>query len=142
VLSVWNGKAAAGATYETNLYDLRANNQIEFCNFSDETPNKFRKPEEIKAVYDACPNGKIAMIAMTDPIPSTPFAIRSNLPESFKAAVKKALLEIKDNPELIASYRQWYVDPSVELKLTHLDAFYNPLRDIAKLLNLDLKAMK
>ena len=33
------------------------------------------------------------------------------------------------------------MDPSESLKLTSLDQFYNPLRDIAKLLNLNLKEL-
>jgi phosphonate transport system substrate-binding protein len=142
VISVWNKKAAAGATYEQNLFDLVANNQVEACLWPDKEINKKRTAEEIKAVYDACPDGKLVIIGMTDPIPNTPFAVRADLPASFKMEVKNALLSVKDKPELITAYRGWYVDPSVSLKLANLDAFYNPLRDIAKLLNLDLKAMK
>jgi hypothetical protein len=33
------------------------------------------------------------------------------------------------------------VDPAPALGLDHLDQFYNPLRDIARLLNLDLKEL-
>ncbi len=81
------------------------------------------------------------MIAMTDPIPNTPFAVRSDLPVSFKAEVKAALLAIKDTPDLIPELKRWYVDPTQDLGLKNLDAFYNPLREVAKLLDLDLKAM-
>ncbi len=141
VLAVWNGSANAGATYEGNLYRLQGEGQIELCNFPDEQIGKRRTPEEIKEVYDACPEGNIAIIAMSDEIPSTPFAARTELPESFKAAVKQALLEIKDNPELIAQIKHWYLDPSGELGLETLDQYYNSLRDIAKLLELDLKEL-
>lgn len=141
VISVWNDKAPAGATYEGNLYALQKDGQVQFCNFPDEALGKIRTPEEIKAVYDACPEGNLAIIAMSDPIPSTPFAIRSELPESFKAEVKAALLAIKDNPELIAQVASWYVDPAPELGLSSLDQYYNSLRDIAKLLDLDLKEL-
>src|SRR5262249_28737964 len=103
--------------------------------------DKVRTPAEIKAVFDACPNGKLVALAQTDPIPNTPFAVRQNLPESFKAAVKKALLDIKDQPEMIAKTGSWFIDPTQDLKLNSLDQFYNSLRDIAKLLNLDLKEL-
>ena len=82
------------------------------------------------------------MIAITDPIPNTPFAVRQDLPQSFKDAVREALLGVKDNAELVAALKAWYEDPTEAMGLENLDAFYNPLREIAKLLNLDLKAMK
>lgn len=141
VLSVWSDNAAAGATYEDNLYNLANEGQVEFCGFEDGKSGAPRTPEEIKAVYDACPDGNLAMIAYSDPIPSTPFAVRSDLTESFKAAVKQALLDIKDNAELITQTGQWYVDPSTDLGLETLDQYYNSLRDIAKLLELDLKEL-
>jgi phosphonate transport system substrate-binding protein len=141
VISVWNDKAPAGATFETNLYRLRDEGQVEFCGFEDNQSGLPRSEEEIRAVFDACPEGHLVMIAMTDPIPSTPFAVRNALPDSFKAAVKEALLAIKDNPELVAETANWYVDPSAELGLETLDQYYNSLRDIARLLNLDLKEL-
>jgi phosphonate transport system substrate-binding protein len=142
VISVWNDKAPAGATYEQNMVDLATQGQVEYCAFPDGQVSKARTAEEIKANYEACPDGKLVAIAYSDPIPSTPFAIRSDLPQSFKDAVKAALLAIKDNPDLVAQTGQWYVDPSAEMGLANLDAFYDPLRDIAKLLDLDLKSMK
>lgn len=81
------------------------------------------------------------IIAVSDPIPSTPFAVRTELPESFKGAVRDALLSVKDNPELIAQIESWYVDPSAELGLERLDQYYNSLRDIATLLDLDLQEL-
>ncbi len=141
VLAVWNDQAPAGATFENNLYALAKEGQIEFCGFPDGKMAVKRTPEEIKAVYDACPDGNLAIIAFSDEIPSTPFAVRSNLPDSFKTAVKDALLAIKDNDELVAEMKAWYVDPSESLGLERLDQYYNSLRDIAKLLNLDLKEL-
>jgi phosphonate transport system substrate-binding protein len=137
VSAVWNDKVPAGATYEGNLYNLSKDGQVDLCFWPDGELNKARTPEEIKAVYDA----KLVIIGMTDPIPNTPFAIRSDLPASFKAEVKAALLAIKDHPELVPDLKRWYVDPSQDLGLKNLDAFYNPLREVAKLLDLDLKAM-
>jgi len=141
VLAVWNDQAPAGATFENNLYTLAEEGQIEFCGFADGKTAVKRTPEEIKAVYDACPDGSLVIIAYSDEIPSTPFAIRNNLPDSFKTAVKDALLAIKDSDELIVQMAGWYVDPSATLGLETLDQYYNSLRDIAKLLDLDLKEL-
>ena len=51
-----------------------------------------RSQEEIQKTFDACPNGKIAILAVSDPIPNTRFAIRTEMPVLFKKAVKDALL--------------------------------------------------
>ncbi len=142
VIAVWNNKVPAGATYEGNLYNMYKQGQVDLCFWKDDTINKPRTPEEIKSVYDACPNGKLVIIAMTDPIPNTPFAIRSDLPESFKNAVRTALLAIQDHPDQVPQFKRWYVDPSKDLGLKNLDAFYDPLRDVAKLLDLDLKSLQ
>ncbi|MDY7079970.1 MAG: phosphate/phosphite/phosphonate ABC transporter substrate-binding protein [Chloroflexota bacterium] len=142
VISVWNDKADAGATYENNLYRLAEEGQIEFCGFPDGKTGVARTEADLEALYDGCPEGHIVMLALTDPIPSTPFAVRTDLPESFKAAVKEAMLDIKNNPELISQTARWYVDPSKEMGLETLDQYYNPLRDIAKLLDLDLHELK
>jgi phosphonate transport system substrate-binding protein len=138
VLSLWNDKADAAASTETTLYQLAKNNQIDFCGFPDGEVGKDRTPEEIQALFDACPNGKIAMLHYSAPIPNTPFAIRGDLPPSLKSAVKDALLSMKDDPSFVASSKRWFLDPSSEVGLSSLDAYYNPLRDIAKNLNLDL----
>lgn len=141
VISVWNDKAEAGATYENNLYRLLEEEQVEFCGFEDGKKAVLRTQEEIDARYESCPEGSLVIIAVSDPIPSTPFAVRTELPDSFKAAVQDALLSIKDNPELISQIESWYVDPSGELGLETLDQYYNALRDIAKLLDLDLQEL-
>jgi phosphonate transport system substrate-binding protein len=142
VISVWNDKAPAGGTNESNLKRLVESGQIEWCAYPDGEINKVRTEAEIKSLYDSCPNGKIVVLAQTDPIPNTPFAVRQNLPESFKAAVKQALLDMKDRPDMVTTMKRWYVDPTQEFGLQSLDQFYNPLRDIAKLLNLDLKELE
>lgn len=134
VLSVWNGKAPAGATYEDNLYQLAADKQIDFCAFDN--PHTRPTDAEIKARYDSCPDGSIVVLAFTDPIPQTPFAVRGDLPESFKQAVTDALMSIKDDPEMIATYHEWYVNPAQSLGLKSLDNLYDGLRDVAKNLNI------
>lgn len=141
VLSVWNGKAMGGATNESNLVTLVNGKQIEACMWKDGQISKPRTAEEIKKTFDECPDGKIAILDVTDPIPSTAFGIRSDMPESFKKTVKDSLLGMKDDPALVGTLRYWYADPHESLGLKTLDAFYNPLRDIAKLLKLDLKEL-
>ncbi len=100
-----------------------------------------RTQEEIDAHRESCPDGSIVVLVQTDPIPNTPFAVRTNLPQSLKDTIKETLLSTPDNAEYISERKQWFVDPSGELGLDTLDAFYNPLRDIAKLLDLDLKEL-
>ena len=141
VLSVWNDTTQAGATFEGNLYRLAREDQIKFCPMPDGLQGKQRSVEELKAVYDACPDGNIVIIGYSDPIPNTPFAVSSKLPESFKTAVREVLLTIKDDPAIVKSYAQWYTYPVEDLGLDSLDAYYNSLRDIAKLLELDLKEL-
>jgi phosphonate transport system substrate-binding protein len=141
VISVWNGKAPAGATYEGNLLTLDKEGQVEWCNWSDGKINISRTQAEIDAHFKSCPDGSLVVLAQSDPIPNTPFAVRQNLPQNLKDAVKTALLSTPQNAEFIKGRKAWYVDPSKDLGLTALDQFYNPLRDIAKLLNLNLKEL-
>jgi phosphonate transport system substrate-binding protein len=141
VISVWNDKAPAGATHEGNLMRLRDEGQIELCWFEDGKTAVRRTQEEIDALFNSCPDGQIAILGIADPIPNTPFAVRTELPDSFKATVKAALLDTINQPELISATSRWYVDPSAEVGVEQLDQFYNSLRDIATLLNLDLKEL-
>ena len=141
-LAVFNGKTPAGGTNESNLRNLVASKQVEACLWADGKISEPRTAAEVKKTFDECPNGKLAILAVSDPIPSTPLAIRSDLPNTFKAAVKDALLAMKDDAATVDKTRSWYVDPHQALGLKNLDAFYNSLRDIAKLLNLDLKTLE
>jgi len=142
VISVWNDKAVAGATNEGNLARLVSEGQIEWCAYPDGEINKVRTQEEIDALFESCEDGKIVVLAQTDPIPSTPFAIRTEMPESFKTAVKELLLDLKDNPGFISEAKYWFVDPHEEYGLETLDQYYNVLRDIARLLDLNLKELE
>ncbi len=143
VEAVWNDKVPAGATNEARLYTMMDEGLIEFCHFPDEQLGKIRTPAEIKEVYDACPEGHIAIVAITDPIPNTPFAVRQELPQSFKDAIQQALLEYKDDAELVATTKRWYIDPRDQFpELETVDQYYNSLRDIATILDLDLKELE
>jgi phosphonate transport system substrate-binding protein len=142
VIALWNGKSDAAASTETTLYNLAQNRQIELCGFPDGEVGKDRTAQEVRQLFDSCPDGKIAMLAFSDPIPNTPFAIRSDLPATLKTAVKEALLSMKDDAQFVATAKRWFLDPHQERGLKSLDAYYNPLREIAKQLNLDLKTLE
>jgi len=141
VLSVWNGRTQAAATFEANLYRLQREGQIEFCAFPDNLSSVVRTPEEIRAVFDACPEGHLAILGFSDPIPNAPFAVDSRLPASFKAAMTSLLLEVKQHPDLVAGLKYWYDLPPPALNLPSVDSYYNSLREIARLLNLDLREL-
>lgn len=141
VLSVWNGNTQAGATYEANLYRLHREGQVQFCGFPDGRSSVTRTPEEIRAIFDACPEGHLVILGFTDPIPNPPFAVNAALPASFKAKMTELLLEVKNHPDLVRSLRQWYDLPPAALNLPSIDSYYDPLRDMARLLNLDLKRL-
>ncbi len=141
-LAVYNGTTVGGGTNEGNLQRLVSEGQLEACLWADGEISKPRTQEEIDATFEACPDGHLAILAVTDPIPSTPFAVRSELPATFKAAVHDALIAIKDDPALVEQTRYWYLDPTESLGLERLDHFFNSLRDIARLLDLDLKSIE
>ncbi|NJN16964.1 MAG: phosphate/phosphite/phosphonate ABC transporter substrate-binding protein [Oscillochloris sp.] len=141
VEAVANGKVAAGAATIATLYRMNREGQVQLCTFPDGgEPNMQRSEEVIRSTYEACPEGSLAVIALSDPIPNTPFAVRQELPDSFKQAVKQALLNIKDQPDLVTIYKRWFVDPTADSAI-NLDQLYNPLRDVATILDLDLKEL-
>jgi phosphonate transport system substrate-binding protein len=143
-VAVWNGKVDAGANFEDNLYAMSNTGLVETCGFADGI-NRRRTQAEIDAKYAGCKDGQLVIFGYSDPIPNTPFGVRDDLPPQFKAAVKQALLNVRNDSVLVAGYKQWYVDPVTEyptLKLKSVDQFFNGLRDAAKLLKLDLSKMK
>ena len=141
LLSVWNSKTPAGATFEGNLKNLADSGQVKWCAYPDGKIGIKRTEDELKKLYDSCPDGNIVIIAQSDPIPNSPFSVRQDLPATFKTAVHDALLSVKDDPAFITARKSWYADPTAALGYKNLDTMYNPLRDIAKLLNLDLKQL-
>jgi phosphonate transport system substrate-binding protein len=143
-VAVWNGKVDAGANYEQNLYDMANNGLVESCGFADGI-NRRRTQAEITAKYNGCKDGQLVIFGYSDPIPNTPFGVRDELPQQFKAAIKTALLDVRKDSAVVAGYRQWYVDPVTEyptLKLKSVDQFFNGLRDAARLLKLDLSKLR
>ena len=75
-------------------------------------------------------------------IPGTPFALRGDLPADLKAIIQASLLSTPQDPQFIREARRWYVDPSVHLKLPNIFAYYDSMREMAKLLDLDLTRLK
>jgi phosphonate transport system substrate-binding protein len=141
-LALWNDKVDAAASTEATLVNLAKEGQIDYCGFADGLVGADRTQEEIDAVYDACPDGSMVAIKYSNPIPNTPFAVSKDLPESLKQAIKDALLDLRFHPDIIAQTNTWYVDPNLEqgLGLPYLDNYYDPLREVAKDLDLDLKS--
>lgn len=151
VLSVWNDTIEAGATFDANMPVQADEAGVELCGYTDmdidgpatveEWPYlEVMTQDEIMAIYEECPEGSIVVFHQSPLIPETPFAINSNLPESFKSAVQDALLAIADDQELVNSLERYYVDPRVSAGTETIDELYNSLRDIASLLNIDLRA--
>ena len=137
VLALVNGDVQAAATYEGNLIALRQEGQAEVCGFEEDQVGITLTQEMLDQMYEDCPDGSLVVIAQSDPIPNTPFAVRADLPESFQQALYDALIGIKDDPEALQLVRRWYVDPSTdpvlseELGLETLSDFYDVVRDIA-----------
>jgi phosphonate transport system substrate-binding protein len=137
VTALVNDDVQAAATFEGNLINMRNEGQAEVCGFEDDAVGITLTQEDLDQMYEDCPDGSIVVIAQSDPIPNTPFAVRADLPESFKQAVKDALLGIADNDEALQSIRRWYVDPAEnpelaeELGLETISDFYDSVRDIA-----------
>ncbi|MDX2163185.1 MAG: phosphate/phosphite/phosphonate ABC transporter substrate-binding protein [bacterium] len=151
VLAVWNDTVEAGATFDANLAVQVAEAGIELCGYTDmniDGPATAEEwpyldamtQEEIQAIYDECPEGNLVVFHQSPLIPETPFAINADLPESFKTAVTDALLNVANNTELVTELERYYVDPREAAGVETIDALYNSLRDIATLLNIDLRA--
>jgi phosphonate transport system substrate-binding protein len=152
VLSVFNDTLEAAATFDANLPVQADEGAItELCGYTDmgidgpataeEWPYlEALTRDEIVAMYDACPEGSIAVFHQSPLIPETPFAINAALPESFRMAVQTALLDIVNNPDLIAELERYYIDPTENAGVESIDALYDSLRAIAANLNIDLRA--
>ncbi len=144
VLAVANGTTVAGATFDDNLVDQFKEAGLKICGITseDKSQNPFHSAmteEQIMKIYDECPEGDIAVFHQSPLIPQTPFAVSANLPQTFKDAVKAALLNIANDQATVDSITRFYMDPTtVDSSLESIDALYNPLRVIAEKLDLDL----
>ncbi|MFN3891926.1 MAG: phosphate/phosphite/phosphonate ABC transporter substrate-binding protein [Beijerinckiaceae bacterium] len=73
---------------------------------------------------------KIRQLALSDNIPNYPMTLQGYLKPELKEAIKKAFLELKD-PEILKLFRIEGLAPAT-------DKEYDVLRDMAKILNLDI----
>ena len=147
IAAVASGKIDAGGTSDSQLIGEIDAAGIKVCGVAAGTPaneavfKTAMTEEDIMAIYHDCPDGNIAVFHQSSLIPSTPFAINGSLPQSFKDAVQAALLNIANDQKAVDAIGEYYVDPrTIDSKLTSIDAFYEPLRKIAKVLEVDLTA--
>lgn len=73
---------------------------------------------------------KVKMIALSDPIPNYPMTLQGYLNPELKEQIKKAFLDLKD-PTILKLFR-------VEALAPATDQDYDVLRDMAKILQLDI----
>lgn len=133
VTALQGDQVAVAATFEGNLINMRNEGLIELCGFENDQVNVELTQEDIDAVYEDCPDGNLVVIAQSEPIPSTPLAVRGDLPESFKTELQSALLDIGTNLETLQSVGFYFVDPTQfeELGLDSISDFYEVVRQIA-----------
>jgi phosphonate transport system substrate-binding protein len=141
IMAVAHGKAPAAATAEPALKHYAAGLRVQYCGFPDSQFGRAQSPAALKALFEACPDGRLVPIHSA-PIPGTPFALRGDLPDDLKAVIRESLLSTPQDPAFIREAKKWYVDPSVELKLPNIFAYYDTMREMARLLDLDLTRMQ
>jgi phosphonate transport system substrate-binding protein len=142
VLAIAGGKVDAAATFDDNL-NVAVKNGTKICGVgATREENPFLKEvshEEIAKIAAGCADGDVVVFHQSTLIPQTPFAINSKLPQSFKDAVKKALLDLKDDQATVDALGRYYVDPTtIDPDLGTIDGLYDGLRITAKKFNLDL----
>jgi phosphonate transport system substrate-binding protein len=78
--------------------------------------------------------GKLKVLALSDPIPNYPIVMQGNLAPALKETIRKAFLEAKD-AEVLKSFR-------VQAFAATNDKAYDVLRETAKVLELDLSTLR
>jgi phosphonate transport system substrate-binding protein len=78
--------------------------------------------------------GKLKVLALSDPIPNYPIVMQGNLAPTLKETIRKAFLEAKD-AEVLKSFR-------VQAFAATDDKAYDVLRETAKVLELDLSTLR
>lgn len=141
ILAVWQGRAEAAATADLALRRYARSLAIDYCGVSAEQIGRPTSEAQLRALFDACPDGHVVAIHSAS-IPGTPFALRGDLPADLKAIIKEAVLSTPRDPAFIRAAKKWYVDPSIELKLPNVYAYYDGMREMAKLLDLDLARLR
>lgn len=129
-----NGQVQVATISEASL--VRGHEELGgvLCGYDDGRVGIPRTEAELAELNAGCPTGSLIAIAQTDPLPNPPFVILPELPATFRAAVRDALLSTADDPDLIAELGTYYVAP--ETYLPTIDStceFYTILRRIRAL---------
>jgi phosphonate transport system substrate-binding protein len=85
-------------------------------------------------------DGDVVFLWKSDPIPTDPVAIRSDLPEPFKMKLTEALAHL-DLMSLDASERKIMVGAGITQLVPQTDRAYDGIRDLVKTLNIDLEKL-
>jgi len=82
----------------------------------------------------------LVTVATSDPIPSSPFAARASLDASLAERLKEAFLEAHNymSPEV----RKEFLGSETNRYVVADDTLYDPIRETAKILNLDLTQIR
>jgi phosphonate transport system substrate-binding protein len=82
----------------------------------------------------------VITLATSDPIPSSPFALRGSLDASLAERLKEAFLEAHNymSPEV----RKEFLGAETNRYVVADDTLYDPIREVAKILNLDLTQIR
>ena len=132
ITALANDQVVAAVTYEGNMLAVAEEGVAEICGFAEGRVGIQLTQAQIDEIYEDCPEGNLVVIAQSDPIPNTPFAISPDMPESFREAVREALLKTADNPDFIQAFGSYYVAPeSILDTIDNTSDFYNVVRDIA-----------
>jgi phosphonate transport system substrate-binding protein len=86
-------------------------------------------------------DGDLVFLWKSDAIPTDPFAVRGDLPPTFKAKVA-AVLQNLDLSSLPAADRKIMVGEGITRLVPQNDAAYDGIRDLVKTLNIDLSKLK
>ncbi len=125
VVAVYQGRADAGAVYE----DARADMQKQL-------------PDVMQ---------KLKVVWKSDPIPNDTVSFRKSLPQDVKDRIAVALLRFSQTPAGIDALKDAYGIETLAdyqtlvtkygIKVSNLDAFYNPVRDVATYAGVNLEQL-
>ncbi len=85
-------------------------------------------------------DGDLTFLWKSDPIPTDPFCIRSDLPAAFKAKLTETLQNL-DLSSLDPADRKIMVGAGITRLVPQVDGAYNGIRDLVKTLNIDLEKL-
>jgi phosphonate transport system substrate-binding protein len=142
-LAVSRGKVVAGACSGYGAERLHQEGMLRVAaSPAGDLFHHARSASDLAAHRAAAQPGELIVLAQSAPIPRTPFAARADLPADLKARLREALLDTARHPELVPTLRRWFVDPAPAMGLANLDALYEPVREVARVLELDLQKVR